>query len=158
MLNKNPVLPPPFNTGFAVIQGNVDRKVEQLYGPRPTDIDQMSMPMTICLYRAAFFWVADNGTALEILASLLSMFTLCTRLRDFAKSEPDFKESHLLVFFGNDEFQPWIGRDLIIQMIDKREDGLTEDQVNKLKDITARYVSLESLLFQSVFGKKWFEA
>ena len=42
-------------------------------------------------------------------------------------------------------------------MIDKRGNGLTEDQINELKDITRRVVALEAIIYTAEYeDKKWF--
>ena len=95
------------------------------------------MSMTIYLYWAATVWTADKGTVLEMLAAMLQMFTVCTRVKAFVERHPDFNDNPFKRVMCGDDYQPEVARDFIIGMIDKRADGLTEEQLNSMMDTTA---------------------
>ena len=79
-------------------------------------------------------------------------------MRLFIQKQPDFQPNPFCRVLCAQDFETNVVSDLLIGMINKRADGLTQDQLIKLKDISATYMALGRLTYLCGFGgKQWFD-
>ena len=128
-------------------------EVVSAVGLIPVDLAQQPMSMAVYSYKTHILYQTMVESELPGLVVLMCMFGVGPRIIDYCNGQPLHRPNPFLSFICCETLHFDLALNGVRDMIDKRVNGLTEEQINDLKDITRR-VALEAETYLSEYEDK----